>query len=216
MMASPLYSSFCRAGPMLRGVLGARLLAGNTRRGISFKLDERTAHSSLDLTKKNAGVIYRMLGVDPTKVPQNPERFRDWAVILGDTSVSEGKHYWEVTVKRSSEFRVGVADVDMPRDECIGVSSRSWVFAYAHQKWSAMLGNKVIPVTNIGHPGKVGLLLDYDGGKLSLVDADKQLLIHTVGASFRGPVVPAFALWDGELLTHSDLHVPDNLKGGLH
>ncbi|KAJ1160456.1 hypothetical protein NDU88_000958 [Pleurodeles waltl] len=210
-MATPLGRVMCREGSGLRRVLYGGHLMVIPKRDIRFRLDEKTAHSSLDLIKKDTGVVYRMIGIDPTKVPQNPERFRDWAVILGDTALSGGKHYWEVTVKRSNEFRVGVADADMPRDECIGVSSRSWVFAHAHQKWHAMLGNKTIPITKIGHPERVGLLLDFDGGKLSLVDAEKQQLVHTVGASFRGPVVPAFALWDGELLTHSGLDVPANL-----
>ncbi|XP_075055625.1 SPRY domain-containing protein 4 isoform X2 [Mixophyes fleayi] len=178
---------------------------------ISFKLDEKTAHSSLDLFKKDTGVIYRMLGIDPSKIPQNPERFREWAVVLGDNPMVGGRHYWEVTVKKSSEFRIGVADVDMFRDECIGVCSRSWVFAYSHKKWHGMIVNKTIPIINIGHPSIVGLLLDYDSGKLSLVDSEKGSLIHTLLADFRGPVVPAFALWDGELLTHSGLDVPDKL-----
>ncbi|KAG8452502.1 hypothetical protein GDO86_004331, partial [Hymenochirus boettgeri] len=178
---------------------------------ISFKLDEKTAHCSLDLFKKDTGVIYHMLGIDPTKVPQNLERFREWAVVLGDTRVTSGRHYWEVTVKRSSEFRVGVADADMSRDDCIGVSSRSWVFSYSHKKWYGMLDNKKIPITNIGHPSKVGLLLDYERGKLSLVDSEKASVIHSLNADFRGPIVPAFALWDGELLTHSGLDVPENL-----
>ncbi|XP_075055624.1 SPRY domain-containing protein 4 isoform X1 [Mixophyes fleayi] len=182
-----------------------------SRRDISFKLDEKTAHSSLDLFKKDTGVIYRMLGIDPSKIPQNPERFREWAVVLGDNPMVGGRHYWEVTVKKSSEFRIGVADVDMFRDECIGVCSRSWVFAYSHKKWHGMIVNKTIPIINIGHPSIVGLLLDYDSGKLSLVDSEKGSLIHTLLADFRGPVVPAFALWDGELLTHSGLDVPDKL-----
>ncbi|CAH2224374.1 SPRY domain-containing 4 [Pelobates cultripes] len=182
-----------------------------SRRDISFQLDEKTAHSSLDLFKKNTGVIYHMLGIDPSRVTQSPERFREWAVVLGDTHIVNGRHYWEVTVKRSQEFRIGVADADMPRDECIGVNNRSWVFAYSHKKWHGMQANKIIPITNIGHPSKVGLLLDYEGGKLSLVDSDKGSLVHTLSANFRGPVVPAFALWDGELLTHSNLDVPDNL-----
>ncbi|XP_068123670.1 SPRY domain-containing protein 4 [Hyperolius riggenbachi] len=212
------------ASPMRAMVLGSRTLrclraAGLHRsyvtvsgsRDITFKLDEKTAHSSLDLFKKDTGIIYRVLGVDPTKVPQNLERFREWAVVLGDTSVSSGRHYWEVTVKKSSEFRIGVADADMSRDECIGVNTRSWVFAYSHKKWHGMVANKSIPITNIGHPSKVGLLLDYDNGKLSLVDSDKGALIHTLNANFRGPVLPAFALWDGELVTHSGLDVPEKL-----
>ncbi|XP_075706293.1 SPRY domain-containing protein 4 [Rhinoderma darwinii] len=212
------------ASPMRAMVLGSRMLrylrvtglqknypAVSSRREISFKLDEKTAHSSLDLFKKDTGVIYRVLGIDPSKVPQNLERFQEWAVVLGDAPIVSGRHYWEVTVKKSNEFRVGVADADMSRDECIGVSSRSWVFAYSHKKWNGMVVNKIIPITNIGHPSKVGLLVDYENGKLSLVDSEKGSLVHTLIADFRGPVVPAFALWDGEILTHSDLDVPGNL-----
>uniref|UniRef100_A0A8C4VN47 SPRY domain containing 4 n=2 Tax=Gopherus evgoodei TaxID=1825980 RepID=A0A8C4VN47_9SAUR len=181
-------------------------------RYISFKLDERTAHSSLDLSKKDTGVVYRMLGIDPTKVPQNPERFREWAVVLGDAAVSGGQHYWEVTVKRSQQFRIGVADVDISREGCIGHDDRSWVFAYSHRRWYVMLANETTPIRNIGNPERVGLLLDYEGRKLSLVDVGKQVLIHTLATEFQGPVVPAFALWDGELLTHSGLDVPKNLR----
>ncbi|XP_056418366.1 SPRY domain-containing protein 4 [Hyla sarda] len=213
-MASPMRAVLLgsRAVRCLRvAALQMNYTAVSSRREISFKLDEKTAHSSLDLFKKDTGVIYHILGIDPTKVPQNPERFREWAVVLGDTPVGSGRHYWEVTVKKSNEFRIGVADADMSRDECIGVSNRSWVFAYSHKKWNAMVVNKIIPITNIGHPSKVGLLLDYEGRKLSLLDPEKGSLIHTLNADFRGPVVPAFALWDGELLTHSGLDVPDNL-----
>lgn len=70
------------------------------------------------------------------------ERFREWAVVLADTAVTSGRHYWEVTVKRSQQFRIGVADVDMSRDSCIGVDDRSWVFTYAQRKWHTMLANE--------------------------------------------------------------------------
>ncbi|XP_053155468.1 SPRY domain-containing protein 4 isoform X2 [Hemicordylus capensis] len=153
-----------------------------------------------------------MLGIDPTKVPQNPERFRDWSVVLGDASVSSGRHYWEVTVKRSQQFRIGVADVDVSREGCIGVDDRSWVFTYAHRHWNAMFANETTPISNIGNPERVGLLLDYDNKKLSLVDVSKHEFIHSISAEFQGPVVPAFALWDGELLTHSGLDIPEKLN----
>ncbi|XP_043939597.1 SPRY domain-containing protein 4 [Protopterus annectens] len=181
-------------------------------RYIDFKLDEKTAHSSLDLFKKDTAVIYRFLGIDPTKVPQNPERFREWAVVFGDTSVTSGKHYWEVTVKKSEEFRIGVADIYMSRDECIGANNCSWTFASVNKKWYAMLANKMAPVSNIGNPERVGLLLDCDAGTLSLVDVEQISVVHTIGLQFKGPVIPAFALWNGELLSHSGLEVPENLK----
>ncbi|XP_006131260.4 SPRY domain-containing protein 4 isoform X1 [Pelodiscus sinensis] len=200
----PLWKTFVQGRLLLKG-------RGAQPHDISFKLDEQTAHSSLDLFKKDTGVIYCMLGIDPTKVPQNPERFREWAVVLGDTAVSGGQHYWEVTVKRSQQFRIGVADVDVSRDGCIGHDDRSWVFVYTHRRWHTMLANETTPISNIRNPERVGLLLDYEGRKLSLVDAGKPAIIHTLATEFQGPVVPAFALWDGELLTHSGLEVPKDL-----
>lgn len=151
------------------------------------------------------------MGLEPTKLAQNLERFREWAVVLADTAVSGGRHYWEVTVKRSQQFRIGVADVDLSRDSCIGVDDRSWVFTYAQRKWHTMLANEKAPVEGIGQPEKVGLLLEFEAQKLSLVDVNRVVVVHTLKTDFRGPVVPAFALWDGELLTHSGLEVPEGL-----
>ncbi|XP_042303159.1 SPRY domain-containing protein 4 [Sceloporus undulatus] len=210
-MAAPMLRGARRRGWSLR-CAGPRVRREAPRREINFKLDEKTAHSTLDLSRKDCGVIYRMLGIDPTKVPQNPERFKDWAVVLGDTTVSNGCHYWEVTVKLSQQFRIGVADVDISREVCIGMDESSWVFAYANRHWNAMFANETTPINNIGKPERVGLLLDYEHKKLSLIDISKNMLIHSLSSEFKGPVVPAFALWDGELVTHSGLDVPETLK----
>ncbi|KAM4610398.1 SPRY domain-containing protein 4 [Polymixia lowei] len=187
-------------------------ISTSTRNTLHFRLDERTAHSSLDLFKKDTGVIYRMLGLDPTHVQDNPERFREWAVVFGDEKITGGRHYWEVTVKKSQEFRVGVAEALMSRDDCVGTNSSSWVFGFAQRKWSAMTSNKMVPVTLVGKPNRVGILLDYEAGLLGLVDIEKPKVIHTIKAQFRVPLCPAFGLWDGELLTHSDLEEPEGLK----
>ncbi|XP_072537803.1 SPRY domain-containing protein 4 [Salminus brasiliensis] len=183
----------------------------STQNQLQFKLDERTAHSSLDLFKKDTGVIYRILGLDPSHVQDSPLRFREWAVVLADSQVESGRHYWEVTVKKSHEFRVGVAEVATSRDECIGTNSSSWVFSYVQRKWYAMTTNKLVPVTLVGKPDRVGLLLDFEAGKLSLVDIQTAKVVHTIKTQFRTPVCPAFALWDGEMLTHSGLEVPPGL-----
>lgn len=187
-------------------------VATSTANGLQFKLDERTAHSSLDLFKKNTGIIYRILGLDPSHVQDNPQRFRDWAVVFGDEKISSGRHYWEVTVKKSQEFRLGVAEAMMSRDDCVGTNSSSWVFGFAQRKWFTMTNNKIVPVTLVGKPDRLGILLDYEAGVLSLVDIGKPAVIHTVRANFKGPLCPAFGLWDGELLTHSGLEEPEGLK----
>ncbi|KAM9351443.1 SPRY domain-containing protein 4 [Symphorus nematophorus] len=187
-------------------------ISTSTRNNLQFRLDERTAHSSLDLFKKDTGVIYRMLGLDPSHIQDNPERFRDWAVVFGDEKISSGRHYWEVTVRKSKEFRLGVAEALMSREDCVGTNSSSWVFGYAHGKWFAMTNNKIVPVTLVGKPDRVGILLDYEAGLLGLVDIEKSTIIHSFRVQFKVPLCPAFGLWDGELLTHSGLEEPAGLK----
>ncbi|XP_075407578.1 SPRY domain-containing protein 4 [Tenrec ecaudatus] len=201
------------ARPLLLRRWGASRLrtAADAPRGIHFKMEEKTAHSSLALFKGDTGVKYGLVGLEPTKVALNMERFREWAVVLADTAVTSGRHYWEVTVKRSQQFRIGVADVDISRDSCIGVDDHSWVFTYAQRKWHSMWVKEKTPIEGIGQPEVVGLLLDYEAQKLSLVDVSRVAVVHTLQSAFRGPVVPAFALWDGELLTHSGLEVPEGL-----
>lgn len=54
-----------------------------------------------------------------------------------------------------------------------------------------------------------GAAAGYEAQKLSLVDVNRIAVVHILQTDFRGPVVPAFALWDGELLTHSGLEVPE-------
>ncbi|XP_067448873.1 SPRY domain-containing protein 4 [Thunnus thynnus] len=183
----------------------------STGSNLQFKLDERTAHSSLDLFKKDTGVIYRMLGLDPSHVQDNPERFRDWAVVFGNEKISSGRHYWEVTVKKSQEFRVGVAEALMCRNDCVGTNSSSWVFGYAQRKWFAMTSNKMVPVTLVGKPDRLGILVDYEAGLLGLVDIEKPRIIHSIRVQFKTPICPAFGLWDGEMLTHSGLEEPEGL-----
>ncbi|KAF0883325.1 SPRY domain-containing protein 4 [Crocuta crocuta] len=207
-MALPFARSLCLCR---RGAKRLGVAVADARRGISFKLEEKTAHSSLALFKGDTGVKYGIVGLEPTKLALNVERFREWAVVLADTAVTSGRHYWEVTVKRSQQFRIGVADVDMSRDSCIGVDDRSWVFTYAQRKWHTMLANEKAPIEGMGQPEKVGLLLEYEAQKLSLVDVSRVAVVHTLQTDFQGPVVPAFALWDGELLTHSGLEVPKGL-----
>lgn len=179
---------------------------------LQFKLDEKTAHSSLDLFKKDTGIIHRMLGLDPSRVQDNPDRFRDWAVVFGNEKITSGRHYWEVTVKKSQEFRLGVAEALMSRDDCVGTNTSSWVFGYARRKWSAMTSNKMAPVTLVGKPDRVGILLDFEAGLLGLVDIQKPKIIHTIRAQFKAPLCPAFGLWEGELITHSGLEEPEGLK----
>ncbi|KAI4823769.1 hypothetical protein KUCAC02_012338 [Chaenocephalus aceratus] len=187
-------------------------ISTSTGNNLQFKLNALTAHSSLDLFKKETGIIYRMLGLDPSRLPDNPERFRDWSVVFGDEKIGSGRHYFEVTVKKSQEFRVGVADAAMSREDCVGTNSSSWVFGYAQRKWFAMTNNKIIPVTLVGKPDRIGILLDYEAGVLGLVDVIQPTIIHTIKAQFKDPLCPAFGLWDGEMLTHSGLEEPEGLK----
>lgn len=73
-----------------------------------FQTGRENAHSSLALFKDDTGVKYGTMGLEPTNLALNVEHFREWVVVLADTAVTSSKHSWEVTVKCSQQFRVGV------------------------------------------------------------------------------------------------------------
>ncbi|KAK6303679.1 hypothetical protein J4Q44_G00261330 [Coregonus suidteri] len=54
-----------------------------------------------------------------------------------------------------------------------------------------MTTNQRVPVPLVGKPDRVGILLDYEAGLISLVDIPKAKVIHSLRAMFRGPLCPA-------------------------
>ncbi|XP_061003253.1 E3 ubiquitin-protein ligase TRIM15 isoform X4 [Dama dama] len=66
--------------------------------------------------------------------------------------------------------------------------------------WASTSPETDLPLSDI--PRRVGVALDYEAGRVALLDADTQAPIFTFTASFSGKVFPFFAVWKkGSCLT---------------
>ena len=76
-----------------------------------------------------------------------------------------------------------------------------WAVVLSHQQcWASTSPGTDLPLSDI--PRHVGVALDYEAGRVALLDADTQEPIFTFTASFSGKVFPFFAVWKkGSCLT---------------
>ncbi|XP_078620628.1 E3 ubiquitin-protein ligase Midline-1-like [Branchiostoma floridae x Branchiostoma japonicum] len=131
--------------------------------------------------------------------------------VLGDTPISAGRHFWEVTVK-SRKYNIGVAYGDMPRDRTLFDTLRSWALELSGDRRYALThnGDAYRKMYLRPKPRRIGVLLDYDRCRLSFFN---QETLEHIGTMFQWrytqPLYPAFSLWGGELTVHTGLICPD-------
>lgn len=73
---------------------------------VDVTLDPDTAHPALILSDDGKQVNH---GDEKMRLPDNPERFSLSRCVLGKQSFSSGRFYFEVEVKRKTEWDLGVA-----------------------------------------------------------------------------------------------------------
>jgi len=101
------------------------------------KLDSNTAHPSLKITNNDSCVEYlipeRFNGLSRKhyfssnaynqRFPYNAGprlKLLQFATVLGDNAVTQGKHYWEVSVNRGIEYRLGSLQTDKRYKDVLG------------------------------------------------------------------------------------------------
>ena len=80
------------------------------------RLDPDTAYSRLIVSEDRKCVRY---GDTKQKLPDNPERFYRYNIVLGSQCISSGRHYWEVEVGDRSEWGLGVCKENVDRKEVV-------------------------------------------------------------------------------------------------
>ncbi|XP_019636320.1 PREDICTED: E3 ubiquitin-protein ligase Midline-1-like [Branchiostoma belcheri] len=173
-------------------------------KGFKFRFDPKTAGRFLAFSGQNTRVTVAAPGDKPSG---SPARFTDGNTVLGDKQVTSGRQYWEVsTGGAGSHYAVGVAYASMPRDRDIRDTTKSWAFVQ-HEKTQTFHHNEVTIFRTEADtvPSKIGVLLDYDAGQISVHDADRRTVIYTHKTTFTDPVYPAFSLWQGSLQLYTGL-----------
>lgn len=165
-------------------------------------LDPQTASRRLVLSEDRKSVRYTR---QKQNLPDSPLRFEGLPVVLGSPGFSSGRHRWQVEVQLGDGggCTVGVVGEEVRRKGEPGLSAEEgvWAVVLSHQQcWASTSPGTDLPLSDI--PRHVGVALDYEAGRVALLDADTQAPIFTFTASFSGKVFPFFAVWKkGSCLT---------------
>ncbi|XP_035690144.1 E3 ubiquitin-protein ligase TRIM41-like isoform X2 [Branchiostoma floridae] len=186
--------------------------SNNTTSILVFKFNPNTAHRDVRLSHDNNAVYRETIKNERTETACGRDQFVDTRflpnpTVLGDVSVSSSVYYWEVNVRSSLTYRIGVAYKNVPRHLCLGDSNASWCLVHSLMECSGRHNGKSFPM-NRPSPERVGVLLDFGGGRLSFCDVERRRILHTFLAHFSQPLYPAFSVWDGELSLVSVSEVP--------
>ncbi|XP_030055658.1 E3 ubiquitin-protein ligase TRIM39-like isoform X1 [Microcaecilia unicolor] len=161
------------------------------RYAVNVTLDPETAHPNLVLSEDGKSVRRGNTG---QKVPDTPQRFDLYPCVLGSEGFTSGRHYWEVEVGGIVGCILGVCKDSVRRKGRITVSPGEgfWtVRLWKEQRCSALTSPQTqLPLSEI--PRAVGILLDYEAGKVSFYDVDNKSHLFTFTDSFTGKLRPFF------------------------
>nr|XP_008104092.1 PREDICTED: zinc finger protein RFP isoform X3 [Anolis carolinensis] len=185
----------CDINPFLKGVMKqfrASLESGLQQQKAHVTLDPDTAHPQLILSEDLRRVIY---GEKEQDLPDNPERFSDYAYVLGQDGFTEGRHFWEVLVGSEEGWSVGIARKSVERkDPDFGPNAGIWEVGKLDSTYSFSADNNVCPYLMLSkEPKRVRVTLNYEGGRVAFYDADSAALIYKYPpASFSGEILLPF------------------------
>ncbi|XP_073423495.1 E3 ubiquitin/ISG15 ligase TRIM25-like [Dendrobates tinctorius] len=128
--------------------------------------------------------------------PKTAKRFQDYPQVMSGRGFTSGRHYWDVEIKGSELWMVGMCYPSMGRRECqshIGYNNKSWGLYGRRQlydyNYSVIHDCKVIPLPHRISSGQFRIYLDYEAGKLSFYElCDPIRHLHTFTATFSEPL----------------------------
>ncbi|KFP99149.1 Cardiomyopathy-associated protein 5, partial [Haliaeetus albicilla] len=175
-------------------------------KGTRFRLLSDTAHPALHISS-NATVIH---------LPEKT-KFTGFPSVLGELLPARGCHYWEIIVSACRSYRIGVCYEAISRSSVLGLSDTSWCMRCCPTQTSLLyrfLHTGVMSdVCVTEHPARIGILLDYSGGRLLFFNAERGLVLFAIRHKFTDAAHPAFALEKAGVLTlRTGMELPEFVK----
>ncbi|KAM8880940.1 uncharacterized protein ACB058_001238 [Synchiropus picturatus] len=154
-------------------------------------LDPSTAQRNLAVSEDGRQVRYEER---KTSHSEGPKRFSPALFVLGREGLSSGRHYWEVDLSRKTAWTLGMASSTARRKGEIKLSPEGgyWCLWLKNGEVKALASSRqalMIPA----QPSKVGVFLDYDGGRISFYDVKSRLHLYTFSDTFNDSLYPIFS-----------------------
>ncbi|ROL42047.1 Zinc-binding protein A33 [Anabarilius grahami] len=121
-------------------------------------------------------------------VPDNPERFDWYSCVLGSEGFNSGTHCWDVEVKESSDWSLGVTTASNQRKERDFFNTEVWCVWFDEDGAPESSMNE-FPVKQ--KLDRVRVYLD-DGGTVSFSDPVTNTHLHTFTTTFTHTLFPFF------------------------
>ncbi|ROL15617.1 Nuclear factor 7, ovary [Anabarilius grahami] len=156
-------------------------------------LDPNTVHPRLVLSDDLTSV--RDNG-NRQPLPDNPERFDYYFGVLGSEGFNSGTHCWDIEVKESSWWILGVTTASNQRkgDDFFNPDD-VWSVYYDVEGLDEPCGFRVNQDLD-----RVRVNLDYDGGTLSFSDPVTNTHLHTFTTTFTDTLFPFFRCSDSLMI----------------
>ncbi|KAM9123062.1 E3 ubiquitin-protein ligase TRIM39-like [Pangshura tecta] len=157
---------------------------------VDVTLDPDTANPWLVLSEDRKRVRH---GATRQDLPNNPERFETSACVLGAGGFAGGRRYWEVEVGDKTEWALGVCRESGSRRGQVTASPKHgyWILCLRGGEYKALTSPPTHLPTSIS-PSRVGVFLDYEGGKVSFYDVTDRSHLFTFTDTFSGTLRPCF------------------------
>ncbi|XP_068579544.1 E3 ubiquitin-protein ligase TRIM39-like [Cebidichthys violaceus] len=174
-----------------------KLFEGELKRiqqsAVDVTLDPHTAHPNLILSDDGKQVH----DSDVEKnLPNNPERFDTHAMVLANQSFSSGRFYYEVQVKETTDWCLGVVRESINRkgENTPTPQNGYWTIGLINEIVYIALTDPPVFFSLKSQPQKVGVFVDYEEGLVSFYDVDAAALIYSfTGCCFTEKLYPVFS-----------------------
>ncbi|XP_076025527.1 E3 ubiquitin-protein ligase TRIM39-like [Genypterus blacodes] len=157
---------------------------------VDVTLDPDTANPALILSDDKKQVHH---GDVWKNLPDKPQRFDTCVCVLGKQSFSRGRFYFEVQVKRKTEWALGVTRETSKRKGIITLRPQHgyWAVGLRNENEFSGCDDSLVRLSLKSKPEKVGVFVDYEEGLVSFYDVDAAALIFSfTGCSFTHKLLP--------------------------
>ncbi|XP_077122824.1 E3 ubiquitin-protein ligase TRIM39-like [Ranitomeya variabilis] len=161
-------------------------------------LDETTAGNNLLISDNLKTATWTE---EKQKRPETAERFQDYQV-MSRRGFTSGRHYWDVEIRRSGRWRVGMCYPSIDRrglQSLIG-NNKSWGLWRSNNQYSVRHDSKEIQLRDKISSNRFRIYLDYEAGRLSFYELrDPIRHLHTFTATFSKPLHAVLYVYDGSI-----------------
>uniref|UniRef100_A0AAY4DFK6 Butyrophilin subfamily 1 member A1-like n=1 Tax=Denticeps clupeoides TaxID=299321 RepID=A0AAY4DFK6_9TELE len=179
------------------------------KKRVNIKLNRATAHHHVVVSED------RKYLRDSEKTGDNTEmgRFHHHTCVLGEPGFSSGCKYWEVVLKQENidvkaAWWVGLASgsADRSTEAPLTPSGGFWYLSSDGSNGYHVNLDPTFPVSLSTRPGTLGVLVEYEKGRLTFYDVGEKKPILTLVTAFTGDVFPLFNPGTGD---SGSVHIPD-------